>query len=254
MGTWICHLRIVENLLITLPHLDETAFTFGNLAPDSGIPNADWTQFDPPKEVTHFQSASEDEGGIRDLGFFHEHLAQLTPQNDLPRYSFALGYFFHLVCDKLWAKHIGTTSKHAYAALFAEHGKNAAVELIKTDWYGLDHRYVRDHPTSLFWRVLMCTPNPPAYLSFIPLAALHQQLDYIRAYYSQPDGTRVLDRAYPFLNETTMSRFIADTTASLLVIYARLPDLCALHDTTTALALLTDRDIAPYDPPLGDVA
>jgi hypothetical protein len=54
MATWISHLRVAENLLAALPDLDEVAFTFGNLAPDSGVPNADWTVFDPPQEVTHF--------------------------------------------------------------------------------------------------------------------------------------------------------------------------------------------------------
>ncbi len=67
MGTWIGHLRIAENLLAVLPHLDEVAFAFGSLAPDSGVPNEDWSQFDPPKEVTHFLRPGEDEGRIKDL-------------------------------------------------------------------------------------------------------------------------------------------------------------------------------------------
>lgn len=54
MGTWISHLRIAENFLVEHPELDHTLFTIGNLAPDSGVPNEDWSQFDPPKEQTHF--------------------------------------------------------------------------------------------------------------------------------------------------------------------------------------------------------
>jgi hypothetical protein len=54
MGSWISHLRIAEIILQSYPGLDVTNFTFGNLAPDSGMPNADWTQFDPPKELSHF--------------------------------------------------------------------------------------------------------------------------------------------------------------------------------------------------------
>src|SRR5262245_39081459 len=64
MGTWISHLRIAENLLAQIPGLDEVAFAYGNLAPDSGLPNADWTIFDPPKTVTHFLRVGEDEGQI----------------------------------------------------------------------------------------------------------------------------------------------------------------------------------------------
>ena len=50
MGTWISHLRIAENLLQHFPELDEDTFTFGNLSPDSGIPNADWTEFERPRK------------------------------------------------------------------------------------------------------------------------------------------------------------------------------------------------------------
>jgi hypothetical protein len=60
MGTWISHLRIAENLLEYFPNVDEVTFAFGNLSPDSGIPNSDWTQFDPPNEVTHFLHKGEE--------------------------------------------------------------------------------------------------------------------------------------------------------------------------------------------------
>ena len=251
MGTWICHLRITENLLTQIPNLDRTTFMFGNLAPDSGIPNADWTKFDPPKEITHFIHHGESESEIRDLEFFHAHLAN-QDRRDTARYSFTLGYFFHLITDGLWAKRIVVPTKQIHAARFAELGKSKMVELIKRDWYELDHRYLRDDHTNLFWRVLRSAPNPPAYLPFIPLNALHQQLDYIRAYYSEPDGDSVLDRAYPFLNAATMTRFVDDTTRALLHIHARLDDLPALNGSTTALALLDPRAIVPFDPPLGD--
>src|SRR5512141_989641 len=144
MGTWICHLRIAEQLLAALPDLDEVAFTCGNLAPDSGIPNADWTVFDPPKEVTHFLNSGEDEGRIRDLEFYHVHLATIDPAADRARHSFILGYFTHLLCDNLWSKRIVSASKRDYAPLLAERGR-AAWSDFKEDWYGLDQCYVREH-------------------------------------------------------------------------------------------------------------
>lgn len=74
MGTWISHLRIAESLLQHFPNLDEVTFAFGNLSPDSGIPNADWTEFDPPKEVTHFLQKGEGEYAIHDLIFYEKYL------------------------------------------------------------------------------------------------------------------------------------------------------------------------------------
>ena len=93
LGTWICDLRVAEKLLDHFPQLDEVTFTFGNLSPDSGIPNADWTQFDPPKEVTHFLRKGEGEDAIHDLEFYEQYLANVQPEEDIKLYSFRLGYF-----------------------------------------------------------------------------------------------------------------------------------------------------------------
>ena len=250
MGTWICHLRIAEKMLIELPELDEVAFAFGNLAPDSGLPNADWTQFDPPKDVTHFLRPGEvNEGLIDDLRFYRQHLADLRPNHDRTRHSFALGYFAHLLCDNLWARRIVGPSQHAYADLFARRGENGWGDL-KDDWYGLDQRFVRDQRDCLFWRVFLPAPNPPPYLPFIPEAALHQRLDYIRKFYSQPDPAWVLDRPYPYLNEATMTRFVDDATSAILEIYSNIEDGHELEGT--ALTRLAPSSIEPYPPPLGD--
>jgi len=251
MGTWISHLRVAEQVFARIPGLDEVAFTYGNLAPDSGIPNQDWSAFTPPKEVTHFLSHGEGEGRIRDLEFYRYYLAPLQSGDDPANYSFMLGYFCHLLSDNLWSRRIGGPTKRAYAELFAD--RAAAWEKIKTDWYGLDQRYVRDHPNSSFWRILMRTPNPPTHVSFIPIEGLHRQLDYIRGFYSQPDAAWVLDRAYPYLNEATMSRYIADTAASLVEICQRLDELSNMSTATTALTLLAPEQLAPYPPPLGDL-
>lgn len=251
MGTWISHLRITENLLVVLPGLDEAAFTCGNLAPDSGIPNADWTQFDPPKTVTHYLNPGEGEERIRDLEFYRAHLAGLAPEDDPARYSFVLGYFFHLLCDHLWSRRIVSTSKQAYAALLSERGSKGW-DVLKDDWYGLDQVYVRDHPESLFWRVLMRVPNPLQYLPFVPAAALGQQLDYIRKFYSEPDASWVLDRPYPYLSAATMDRYVADATGALLVLHARLSAAPPPDGAASALRLLPAEMVAPYPAPLGD--
>lgn len=251
MGTWICHLRIAENLLARWPELDEVAFTFGNLAPDSGVPNADWTAFDPPKEVTHFLLPGEDEGRVKDLAFYRGYLADLSPQPDRARYSFVLGYFCHLACDNLWWKLIAKATGSIYAEFLAQRGRSLWSD-VKEDWYGLDQRYVRDQRESLFWRVFLTAPYPPAYLPFIPAAALHHQFDYIRKFYSQPDPAWVLDRPYPYLNETTMDRFVDETTAAIASICARLDELERLTGTHTALTLLAAHQVEPYTAPIGD--
>lgn len=254
MGTWISHLRIAERLLETLPEFDPVAFACGHLAPDSGLPNADWSAFDPPKEVTHYLKKDEGEGDIRDLNFYRTYLAGLGADENREKYSFLWGYFFHLICDNLWSKRVGGASKRQFAALFSEqkeHGKDA-FWVLKDDWYGLDFRYLRDHPNSLFWRVFLPNPGPPSYVSFIPTSTLHDQLDYKRTFYTDTHDDLVLDRAYPYLNEATMNRFVEDCTASSLKIYAALKDHLDTKVYTTALVFLDDAQVAPYPAPLGD--
>jgi hypothetical protein len=251
MGTWISHLRIAENLLEHYPDLDEVTFAFGNLSPDSGVPNADWTAFDPPKEVTHFLQKGEGEDAVHDLVFYEQYLSNIQPENDINRYSFRLGYFFHLICDILWAKRIWEATKTVYKSEL-EQNKSEAVENIKRDWYGLDQLYVREHRDSLFWRAIAPTQNPPSYLPFIGNEALHHQYDYIRRYYSQPESDWFSALPFRYLNENTMSRVIDDSVEAVLLVHEKLQNLRHLDGLKSSVSLLPATLMAPYKEPLGN--
>lgn len=252
MGTWIGHLRIAEKLLEHLPDVDQTSFVVGSLSPDSGIPNEDWSVFDPPKEVTHFLGKGEGEDRINDLVFYRQYMASRVPDDDPACYGFRLGYFFHLIGDSLWARRIGQHSHRLYPNLFAEHGEKAW-GILKDDWYGLDLQYVRDHPDSPAWQLFFQAANPPACLPFLSERALHHQLNHIREFYTNPDNRQNLDRPYPYLNHATMSRYVDDTTAALLVIHQALVGVADIAGHNTALALLPENAKTAYDPPLGDI-
>jgi hypothetical protein len=246
MGTWIAHLRVAEKMLAAMPELDATLFTFGSLAPDSGMPNADWSKFDPPKAVSHFQNAGEDEDKIRDMEFYRAYVQGVA--RDDQRYSYLLGYHVHLLCDKLWVRWINPTYYVVYAKELAEQGGNFFWTL-KKDWYDLDHRYVRAHPESLFWRVYMKEALPPVILPFINEAALQHQTNYIRTFYG--DGKeRDLERAYPYLSEATMARYVDDCARVALKLIPQL-DAVPAHENS-ALCLLDDSEFTPYAPPLGE--
>jgi hypothetical protein len=250
MGTWISHLRLAENLLAALPALDPLSFSLGSLAPDSGVPNAGWTVFDPPKTVTHFLKPGQDEGQIADLDFYRRYLDGLSPSADSALYSFRLAYFFHLLCDNLWVEWINRAARVQFAVLLAAQGDSAWWKM-KDDWYDLDHQHVRDHPDSLFWRVVRHADPPPPMLDFLPEAAVRQQLAHIQQFYGEPQP-RDLDRRYPYLNALTMDRFVADCTASLLKIHHALNSEPLAPTGSTALRLLPAADLTPFPIPLGD--
>jgi hypothetical protein len=248
MGSWIAHLQMAEIVFTKLSDLDEAAFTYGNLAPDSGVPNADWSEFDPPKEVTHFLKHDRGEDGIRDLDFFRAYVQSLNPIRDRWRYSFCLGYFSHLICDGIWMRLLVPTTILQSANAIAEN-PGAAWKAIKDDWYSLDRKYVRDHPKCNFWRVLMVEPNPPSPLPFLKESGLHHNLDYIRALNTDPNPDWVIDRRYSYLSEVNMSRISADCAALFLELFERRPEF---GERSSALEILDPERLRPYEFSLGD--
>jgi len=253
MGTWISHLRVAENLLSQFPELDEVTFTFGNLSPDSGIPNADWTEFDPPKEVTHFLREGEGEHAILDLVFYEQYLSNIKPEDDVKLYGFRLGYFFHLICDIMWARRIATATKRGFKELFDKNPKEA-VGIVKDDWYGLDQLYVRDHPESNFWRVIMANPDPPSYLPSIENEALHHQYAHIRKYYSQQEDRWFLSLPYHYLNEKTMGRIVDESVEAVLIVREKLQSMKNLDGLKSSVSLLPESLTTPYKEPLGNLS
>ncbi len=252
MGTWITHLRIAEKLLEHFPEVDEVTFAFGNLSPDSGIPNADWTAFDPPKEVTHFLHKNEEEDAIHDLVYYRQYLAGVNPEDDIQLYSFRLGYFFHLICDIVWAKRIVAATQQQFSDLLAKDRKQA-VSLIKDDWYGLDQLYVLDHPRHIFWRVIMNNPYPPSYLPFVKDEALHHQYDHIRRFYSEQEDRWYLKIPYHYLNEDTMTQIVNESIQGILIVHEKVRNIKNFDGLVSSASLLPEELTRPYERPLGNL-
>ena len=216
-----------------------------------GIPNETWTEFDPPKEVTHFLRKGEGEDKIHDLVYYREYLANIDPQDDIQLYSFRFGYFTHLICDILWSKYLLKPTKTMCREMLEEdHLK--AWGIIKDDWYGLDQLYNRAHPENLFWNVIQKTPSPPSYLPFVNEKALHTQYDHIRRFYGEPDPEFFIERKFPYLNESTMTRVVKDTVEATLFIIETLKH-SENPNLQSSSEILPTEFILPYQMPLGDL-
>jgi hypothetical protein len=238
MATWIAHLRIAENLLKQLPALETAQFAIGSVAPDSGIPDENWEKFTPPPAVTHFKRSRSVHKDIADLEFYRGYLLQVDPQ-DRARFSFRLGYFFHLITDNLWTIKVGRPTQERFAEDFAADAK--FIWEVKRDWYGLDHLYVRAHTECLYWRVFLEAEPQDAELDFLPQEALHNQLKHIKAYYQLDDDEirDMMSRQKRYLTKTEMDRFVAATSESLAAIYQLLwPKPPELEHMVSALELL----------------
>jgi hypothetical protein len=238
MATWIAHLRIAENLLERIPNLDLGQFAIGNVAPDSGIPDENWEKFNPPPEVTHFKRSKSVHKDIADLEFYRGYLADISP-DDTGRYSFRLGYFFHLITDNLWTLDVGRPTSERWAEQFAADRK--FIWEVKKDWYGLDHIYVREHSKCLYWRVFLAAEPASADLDFLPPKALPHQLKHIKSYYQLNDDEiqDMMTRPKKYLSKEQMDRFVDQSTERIHAIYQLLwPTPPVLDGHFSALELI----------------
>ena len=55
MASWMIHLRSADTLLNQIVNLSAEEFIMGNIAPDSGVPNEDWSKFTTSTTVSHFR-------------------------------------------------------------------------------------------------------------------------------------------------------------------------------------------------------
>ena len=220
MASWIVHLRLAENLLRLIDGLDAPQFAVGSVAPDSGIPDENWEKFNPPPEVTHFQRGME-KRNCAEMEFFREYLLPLhEAHGDAARFSFLLGYFFHLITDNLWSEKVGLPTKARFAAQFEADPK--FIWEVKRDWYGLDFAYVRARPESLFWRVFLRAEYPQSYLDFLPPEAIRRNLAYIKEFYQRRDDEVeewYIRRPNLYLSEAEMDGFVTETTERLHGLY-----------------------------------
>ncbi len=216
MASWMVHLRIADELLRRLDRIDETAFVFGNMAPDSGVPNEDWTEFDPPYAETHFKAKREDKSTI-DVGafcarYFNE---KAISKYTLAEYSFFLGYYVHLLTDMEWSRKIARP-------LFAEYPEEAAedrdqlIRRAKEDWYDLDHLYLEEHPD---FRAFSVYENAGrfdnTFMDMFARDAFENRRRYICGFYRSGEHGD-LHRKYRYLTPERADAFVKETAEGIL--------------------------------------
>lgn len=216
MASWMVHLRIADNLLSKIPNLSETEFTVGNIAPDSGIPNGDWSAYTPSKEVSHFKREKPGGGKSIDTAAFTR--KYFTPEQQLSytrqKASFYLGYLVHLLTDILWSDKIFSPTMEKLPEDCAAGRKNF-IEKIKEDWYDLDFLFLREHPDFHAFAVYESAVGfENTYMTEFAPDAFDNRRAYITSFYREPNGH--LDREYPYLTKGEMDAFVENSTEEII--------------------------------------
>lgn len=206
MATWITHLRVGEKLLFKGLSKDE--FIVGNIGPDSGVPNEDYSNFDPPRSVTHWKNG---EIKIDGESFYAKYLNDIN-REDNKRYSFYLGYYVHLLTDILWSKfHSEIQNKKGYMERLK--ADPSFIWTIKMDWYGLDYLFLEKNPDNIFLDCLCKIENVEDYLDYFPKNAFNISIDNIKNYYLGEN--KETKENFTYLTEEEMNCFIDKATIEI---------------------------------------
>jgi hypothetical protein len=209
------HLRIADKLMNEKFNLSSTEFIVGNIAPDSGIPNKDWSMFTPSGDVSHFKTT--DAYGLKDI-HLNEYVEQFFSVEQRKNYnskqkSFYLGYLTHLLTDVMWVESIVHPSKDKFKDLYDE-DKTKWIWTLKKDWYDLDFLYIKKNPD---FRAFSIYKNAVGfrndYMDFFSHDAFDNRREYITGFYN--GGRDNLEREYTYLTEEEMDKFTEESSKKI---------------------------------------
>lgn len=216
MASWMIHLSVADALLDRIPGLEATAFVMGNMVPDSGIPNEDWSAFTPGSEVSHFRTT--DENGIK---LIHEdwYIKQYFTQAQRGAYtaqqhSFYLGYLAHLLTDKLWARDIVYPLRERDVEAY-ERDRNEWFRVMKQEWRMLDALFLKRHQDFRAFVIYEGARDfRNTYMSIFAEDAFERRRAFITAFCRQ--GAQNASGEPRFLSEAQLERFVRNTANEIV--------------------------------------
>ena len=212
MASWMVHLRVADQMLDRLADIDPAAFVMGNIAPDSGVPNADWTEFHPPKSLSHFKTDRSTDPEAFCVQYFS---AEKKKRYGKREYSFFLGYYVHLLTDVEWVKLIFRPLIEAHPDKAAK-DRNRLIQAAKEDWYDLDFLYLEQHPDFRAFSIYEHTVDfDNVFMDMFSADAFENRRQYICGFY-RSDEHGDLHRDYAWLTPEQAEVFVEKTVEKLL--------------------------------------
>ena len=212
MAEWVSHLIVADRVLEQLPHLKRQEFCVGNIAPDCNIPNENWTEFTPPRQVTHWMQGKRKRASDCDR-FYKEYIVnRLNEIQSKEELSFLLGYYSHLITDAELQRTIRDENRVAAAWERAKkipelrakaEGLNETWDSFKIlfpnrnermkDFYVIEREYLDGNPDSGYITEICGLEEFPDYIDYLPKNAIPMK---IKLMYYMP----ILEEGkYPFI-------------------------------------------------------
>ena len=194
MAGWGTHIILADRLLSDglAPYLDRRGFVVGAIAPDCNIENADWSDFTPPRETTHFMTGKSKITADYE-GFYTAFIKGCHFRSEEHR-AFLWGYYTHLVTDVMFTKYLHDAERIAacfarlseiesYQKQLADQPKT--YDTLKTvfgntglmqDLSYLEYLYLSSDSNHPYHTVLRKVTAFPDYLPFLPTGAIVRKI------------------------------------------------------------------------------
>lgn len=223
MATWISHMMVVDNLLKRSLDLDKVGFCVGNVAPDCNVENEDWTEFTPPRKVTHWMTGRSKLTADYE-GFYDEYIRDKAFTSK-EQYAFFMGYYAHLTMDVRFQAMVRNEERvkkcferikqrpelqekiNGYPENFDTLKQVFGKDRIFYDVTVHEVNYLKKNPESAYNTILRKVNDFPDYMDIFPKGAFARKIK-IMAY--EP-GDESLDE-FVFFDEKEYGDFIVETS------------------------------------------
>lgn len=209
------HLRVADTLLSQLDGISETEFIMGNIAPDSGVPNGDWSEYNPSKDISHF--FEEDENSRKRISiqkYIDRHFTKEMQKGYIrEQYSFYLGYLVHLMTDILWVKEIDPICIKKSPEEYRQNPEGTVWKW-KKEFFDLDALFLRENPDFRAFAVFSNAKGfKNQYMDIFSPEAFDNRREYITDFYcAQRDD---LDREYVYITEKETADFVKTSAQTI---------------------------------------
>lgn len=185
MASWITHLIIADEILKRIPNLDSRGFCVGSIAPDCNVENEDWTEFVPPKSVTHWMTGPRKRLSDADrfcADCIEKRLDEIGAGEE---YAFLLGYYAHLLADAAYERMARDEERvqAAWARIRRDDALNRASAGMEETWDSIkrlltrreikrtiqwyEAEYLQENPGSGYLMELLPLKEFPSYLAYL---------------------------------------------------------------------------------------
>ena len=206
MATWLSHMRIAEYFMNIDNQLNCIDFLVGNIAPDCGVPNENWSKFIPEKHITHWQL----NGKNIDAENFKEKYVGKNENG----FSFYLGYYFHLLTDIAFSKYFKKVTRQIQTDIDLK-------QKITQDYLNQDFIYLQNNPNSIFYTMFSKIKEfGNNYLDFFSKDAFTNRIHHITNNYLAESTHTVSE--FPMIYKLDLDLFVNDTILLLKEVYIKL--------------------------------